>query len=179
VHEIEAAYVGPFYLKMMGLNALRHADGLWLQLIEAGRAVTDDEVRWMLAGTVTVERLREKMPATRHWRPMVMGGWLALARPAGAVRDDLLAAMEHSGGSLTAPSLCVSAHLLAGAAAVPAMRAYPGRDQTRHDGSERFVGAALESLGAPAPVVPDDQDRENFTSLLGLAGRLRDAFIAR
>jgi hypothetical protein len=61
---LEQRCVAPFYLKMMGLNALRH-DGLLSAVREVARETTDSEVAELLA---------------LHWRPRVMGAWLASGR---------------------------------------------------------------------------------------------------
>ncbi|WP_214109832.1 hypothetical protein [Acrocarpospora catenulata] len=55
--DLERRCVSPFYLKMMGLNALRH-DVLFDTLRKVARGTTDDEVAELLAS---------------HWRPRVMG----------------------------------------------------------------------------------------------------------
>ncbi|GII57274.1 hypothetical protein Pth03_56630 [Planotetraspora thailandica] len=54
----------PFYLAMMGLNALRR-DVPFDTLREVARGTTDDEVAELLAS---------------HGRPRVMGAWLASGR---------------------------------------------------------------------------------------------------
>lgn len=188
MNEIEVRYVRPFYLKMMGLNAIQNADRLWPELLAAGRTVTSDDVCWMLG--------------CGAWRPGVMGGWLALAVPAEPARADLLAAMQSSGGSLTAPVFATVLLLLTGADAIPSMTEYTQRQSSfeRRDGSERFVAAALGRLGAipvtasswddqsrlaravaersgyEQTVTPRPSDIDNLAAMLDIAARLRDAF---
>jgi hypothetical protein len=122
MNEIESSFVMPFYLKMMGLNALHLTDELWASLIVTGRAVAASDVRWMLRAS--------------HWRPVVMGAWFSLAVPAESVMDDLLTAMSESKGSLTASPLAAAATLVAGRAAVPAMVDYIN-----------FIGAPFDATG--------------------------------
>lgn len=162
MNKIEVDLVKPFYLDMMGLNGLRIMDELWVSMIAAGRTVTVSEVSWMLG--------------TGHWRPVVMGAWFSVAVPAESVRDDLLAAMSQSQGSLTAPPLAAAATVVAGPAAVPAMIAYIDfiMAPTRRDGSEDVVAAAVEYLGAESPLAPTDRGRLAFHDIHGVAMRLQE-----
>lgn len=164
MNEIESSFVKPFYLKMMGLNALRLTDELRASLIVAARTVRTSDVRWMLQ--------------SGHWRPVVMGAWFSLAVPTESVMDDLLTAMSESKGSLTAPPLAAAATLLAARAAVPAMVDYidfivvPGRP----DGSEAIVAAAVEYLGSDPVIALTDETRRTFRDIHDVAIRLRQAF---
>lgn len=164
LNPIESRFVKPYYLKMMGLNALHLADHLWATLIETGRGVSAADVRWMLG--------------TGHWRPVVMGAWFSLAVPAERIADDLLIAMTESKGSLTAPPLAVAAALGAGRAAVPAMINFINfnMEPTRRDGSESIVAAAIEHLGAGPHMVPSDSARQSFNDLWDVGSRLRNAW---
>jgi hypothetical protein len=161
--EIESTFVKPFYLKMMGLNALGVADDLWSDLVAAGRTVTVREVSWMLR--------------TGHWRPVVMGAWFSVTVAAELVHDDLTVAMSRSQGSLTAPPLVAAATLVAGTAAVPAMTTYIEFMTTSAfgDGSEDVVAAAVEHLGAQAAIPPTDEGRRAFLGVYDVAVRLGDA----
>jgi hypothetical protein len=162
MNEIETNLVKPFYLTMMGLNALRATGDLRTGLLAAARMVTVDEVSWMLR--------------TGHWRPVVMGAWFSPAVPAEPVRGDLLAAMARSQGSLTAPPLAAAATVVAGASAVPAMISYLEfiTASGRPDGSEDVVAAAVEHLGAESPVIPTDEGRRSFRGLHDVAMSLRE-----
>lgn len=164
MNEIESNFVKPFYLKMMGLNALRLTDELRASLIVTGRAVAPGDVKWMLQAG--------------HWRPLVMGAWFSLAVPAESVTDDLLTAMSESKGSLTAPPLAVAAALVVGSAAVPAMVDYINFIVTplRRDGSEAVVAAAVEYLGSDPEIAPTDRARQTFRDIRDVAIRLREAF---
>jgi hypothetical protein len=161
VNEIESTFVKPFYLKMMGVNAVRATDELWADVVSAGRTVTADEVNWLLG--------------TALWRPVVMGAWFSVTVPAEAVSTGLVAAMSQSRGSLTAPALAAAATVVAGAEAVPGMIAYLDFMMSRPDGSENVVAAAVEYLGAEAPMVPSEAGRQAFRDVHGVAVRLRDA----
>jgi hypothetical protein len=164
MNEIESSFVKPFYLKMMGLNALHVTDELWASLIVTGRTVAASDVRWMLRAG--------------HWRPVVMGAWFSLAVPAESVMDDLLTAMSESKGSLTAPPLAAAATLVAARAAVPAMVDYinfmvaPGR----RDGSEAIVAASVEYLGSDPVIALTDETRRMFRDIHDVAIRVREAF---
>jgi hypothetical protein len=59
--DLERRCVLPFYLRMMGLNALSHVVP-FDTLRDVARETTDDEVTRLLAS---------------EWRPRVMGAWLA------------------------------------------------------------------------------------------------------
>lgn len=109
--DLERRCVVPFYLKMMGLNATGR-DVPLDELLKVARETTDDEVAMLLGS---------------HWRPRVMGAWLASGR-AQRLKPALLASLETSAGSLTAPPLAaVALHGLA-ETAVPSLTTYLRRD---------------------------------------------------
>lgn len=164
MNEIESRFVKPFYLKMMGLNALRLTDELRGSLIATGRVVAATDVKWMLQAG--------------NWRPVAMGAWFSLAVPAESVMDDLLTAMSKSKGSLTAPPLAAAATLVAGTAAVPAMVDYINFIATpaRRDGSEAVVAAAVEYLGSDPTIALPDSARHTFRDIYDVATRLLEAF---
>jgi len=153
--------VRPFYLKMMGLNALQHADALWADLTRAGRRATEADVKQLLAPD--------------HWRPVVMGSWFSLRFGPDQVGGDLLHAIDMCGGTLTAPPLAVAAAIVIGEDAAPALLDYIDRDIERQQGAATYVAAVLEELGATARVSPDEDDRGAIVSLIDVAQRLRSA----
>lgn len=110
-HEI----VSPFYLHMMGINAIRYGAEHRDAVIETGATVTPDDVRSLLRS---------------GWREQSMGAWYALVLPAEAsmIVADVLAALERSRGTLTAPPLAVAAVTLAWTEALPSLRRYTERD---------------------------------------------------
>jgi hypothetical protein len=65
-------------------------------------------------------------------------------------------------------------------AAAGALSAYltASAQSRRPLGSEGFVGAALERLGAAPPVTPSADDRRTFERMTTLAVQLREAFQA-
>jgi hypothetical protein len=157
--DLERRCVLPFYLKMMGLNALRH-DALLGILREVGRETADDDVAVLLAS---------------DWRQRVMGAWLAAGRTPG-LRSALLESLETSRGSLTAPPLATVALYGLGAAAVPSLRIYLRRDLERQLGCASFVAAVLERLdAAPAAPAVGAQDRAAVSRMLIVASRLDEA----
>lgn len=144
---------------MMGLNALNR-DVPFDALREVVRETTDDEVAELLAS---------------HWRPRVMGAWLASARTR-CLEDALLKSMETSAGALTAPPLATVALHGLGEKAVPSLKTYLRQDLGHRWGSASFVAAVLERLDAtPADVAIDDQDRRAVDGMLIVARRLAEA----
>jgi hypothetical protein len=154
--ELEQRCVVPFYLKMMGLNALTH-DTLIGAVREVARTTTDDEVTMLLASA---------------WRPRVMGAWLACGR-AESVEAALLRSLQTSAGSLTAPPLAAVALHGLGARAVPALQAYLKQDLEHEMGAATFTAAVLERLNAAPPgVLVKERDRTALDGMLAIAGRL-------
>ncbi len=149
----------PFYLKMMGLNALSHVVP-FDTLRDVARGTTDEEVATLLAS---------------QWRPRVMGAWLASGRTQ-RLEAALLTSLETSWGTLTAPPLAAVALHGLGAKAVPSLEAYLRRDFEHQLGSASFTAAVLERLGAvPAGVAIDDQHRRAVDGMLMVVGRLAAA----
>jgi hypothetical protein len=135
--EDETKYVKPYYLKMMGLNAIWEAEAPPIRDVqEVSESVSDETVLRFLRG---------------EWRPRVMGAWFALTHAAATIGADLARSMETCGGSLTAPPLAVSAATVLGREAVPSLMSYATGDVGKRDSSNRFVAAVLESLGQSLP----------------------------
>ena len=157
--DLERRCVAPFYLSMMGLNALSH-DVPYGTLHEVARETTDDEVAQLLGS---------------HWRPRVMGAWLASGR---ALLPDavLLKSLETSAGSLTAPPLATVALDRLGTKAVPSLSTYLRQDLEHQWGSASFVAAVLERLDAtPIGVAVDGQDHTAVDGMLSVARRIAEA----
>jgi hypothetical protein len=151
--------VAPFYLSMMGLNALTHRVP-YDTLREIARETTDEEVTRLLRS---------------EWRPRVMGAWLAAGR-AVLLEAELLKSLETSAGSLTAPPLAAVALRGLGVKAVPSLKTYLQQDLVNEWGSASFIAAALERLdAAPRGVVVDDQQRAAVDGMLGVARRMAEA----
>jgi hypothetical protein len=107
-----------------------------------------------------------------HWRPRVMGAWLAFGRTE-RLGPALLESLEPSQGSLTAPPLAAVALHGLGARAVPSLKAYLHEHLEQRWGSASFVAAVLERLdAAPTGVEIRDQDREAVDGMLIVARRL-------
>lgn len=156
--DLERRYVQPFYLTMMGLNALC-GEVPFDTLRDAARQLTDDDVTLLLNSA---------------WRPRVMGAWFASGR-GGRLETALLRSLETSGGSLTAPPLATVAVRELGARAVPSLRAYLQRDLEHEWGSASFAAAALERLGAvQGDVAAGDRDRSGLDHMLTVACRLAE-----
>jgi hypothetical protein len=157
--DLEQRCVLPFYLRMMGLNALSR-DVPFDSLREVARGTTDDEVAELLAS---------------HWRPRVMGAWLAPGRTQ-RLEAALLESLETSLGSLTAPPLATVALHGLGVKAVPSLTTYLRRDLEHGWGSASFVAAVLERLDAtPTGISVDDQDRRAVDGMLFVTRCLAEA----
>lgn len=155
--DLETRCVLPYYLKMMGLNALQHRVD-FQSLTEVGQRTSDDEVVRLLRGA---------------WRPRAMGAWFSVGRRDPDVLETLLWSLTTSAGSLTAPPLATAAVVNVGARAVDALLGYLVNDVAHADGSGRFIGAALEHLGVPtAGVEVTDRDRSALAGMLAVAARL-------
>lgn len=147
--------IAPFYLNMMGLNALSAPMELLTEVVETGR---------LLSAVNVVELLRDS------WRPLVMGAWFSLLQDDDTVNEALLQALSSSLGSLTSPPLSVAAIVLTGAKAVPFLQEYLRRDLEFSYGASGFVSAALEHLGDQShPWQTQDRDRGDFLPLLNCA----------
>jgi hypothetical protein len=146
----------PFYLKMMGLNALENADELWDGLLRAGESASLAEVTTLLG--------------QGHWRPVVMGAWFSLKFDRELIGDDLKRAVNMCQGSLTAPPLAVAAAVVIGSDAASTLIDYINRGQL---GSESFVAAVVADLGRDAPIAFDERDRRAVTGMSDVAHRLR------
>jgi hypothetical protein len=130
--ELEERCVVPFYLQMMGLNALGYPVP-FTRLRDVGRPTTNDEVIELLGGL---------------WRPRVMGAWFAAGRTEPDVIEAVLASLATSAGSSTAPPLATVAILGSGTGAMESMRTYLEADLAHRRGSAGFIAAALEHVGA-------------------------------
>ena len=157
MNDLERRCVLPFYLDMMGISV--PAEVPFDALREVARTTTDDEVAQLLGS---------------HWRPRVMGAWLASGR-ALRLEAALLQSLETSLGSLTAPALAtVALHGLADKA-VPSLKIYLQHHLDNQWGSAAFVAAVLERLDAAPPhVAIDDQARKALDQMLVIARRLAE-----
>lgn len=161
---VEKRLVEPFYLGMMGLNALRNADECWAGLVRAGRNTNLAEVQTLLAPD--------------HWRPVVMGAWFSLRFNAAQVGDDLIGALSRCRGTLTAPPLAVAASLVLGRDSGPPLIEYIERDISQQYGAAGFVSAAHERICGTATVEVTDGDRQDLKDMLNLAEKMRTALTA-
>ncbi|HSU34889.1 MAG TPA: hypothetical protein VLJ88_04440 [Propionibacteriaceae bacterium] len=124
----------PFYLKMMGLNAV-HYPVPYTVIAEVSQQTSDEEVMQLLRGS---------------WRPRVMGAWLSAGREDPLLVKTLLWSLTTSLGSLTAPPLASVAVFATGSGAMAALQEYLGTDVAHSDGSAGFIGAAIQHLGGDA-----------------------------
>lgn len=153
---LERSAVKPFYLGMMGLNAL-HREVPWQNLWRLNRKTSDADVVTLLRGL---------------WRPRVMGAWLSTGREE-RLAAELLTSLETSAGSLTAPPLAAVAVHGLGPRAIPALRTYLAIDLQQQHGSGGFIAAMLETFdAAPADVTIEEHDREDAQQMLAVAHQL-------
>lgn len=156
----EDRFVTPFYLAMMGTNAIEHAEAdLLRRVVAVGRDASVVDVVWLLRG---------------EWRWRVMGAWFSLLHDSEAVTQAVLRSLETSGGSLTAPPLAVAAVLLADHEAESALAAYVAEDVLHGWGSAEFVSAAMEHLGMRAPVELSQRHRSDFEQMHAIGKAVRD-----
>jgi len=160
VSPVEDRFVAPFYLAMMGTNAIEHADAdLLRRVVAVGRDASVRDVVWLLRG---------------EWRPRVMGAWFSLLHDGEAVTRAVLQALETSRGSLTAPPLAVAAVLLADHEAESALAAYVAEDVLHGWGAAAFVSAAMDHLGLRVPMELSHGHRSDFQQMHAIAKAVRD-----
>jgi hypothetical protein len=161
----EARLVRPFYLDMMGLNAPGQIDSTLRALMKVGRRVTADDVN-------------ELLQSDGGWRPVVMGAWFSLKFTPEAVGPGLMSALRRCEGTLTAPPLAVSAALLLGTAASPALLDCIERDAEYQHGATPFVWGVVETLGVTTPASYDGAQHESVAAMYAVATRLQAGFRA-
>ncbi|MGW5668065.1 DUF6000 family protein [Micromonospora sp. NPDC003776] len=163
--ELIARYVVPFYLDMMGTNALRYGLPRIPALADLGRGASPADVIALLQDS---------------WRPRVMGAWYAIRVAGPDVCAVVLQALATSRGSLDAPSLATAAVVLDGPGAAEALQQYFDEDQTHGWGAGGVIAAAADYLrrhhqvATPLPL-PTDADRDTFNALIDIARRLQAA----
>lgn len=152
--------VTPFYLDMMGTNALLRADAELLRdVVTVGRDASVEAVVSLLRG---------------EWRARVVGAWFSLLHDSDDVRQAVLRSLGTSSGSLTAPPLAVAAVLLADREAESALAEYVAQDVAHGWGSAAFVSAAMDHLGDRAPVDVSQRDRNDFGQMLAIGRAVRE-----
>jgi hypothetical protein len=159
VDELMAAYVRPYYLKMMGVNAGRAERSVLASVKETSRTVTADTVLRLL----------------RHdWRERVMGAWYAARVGGPEVTTEVLGALQTSQGSLDAPALATAAVVLAGPDSLDAIEHYHPEDE---DGATTMSAAAdylRERYHVTSTLSPaEPAAREVFDGLVEIAERIR------
>ena len=158
VDDLTERYVKPFYLDMMGVNALSQAEEHIPALQRLGPTLDPADLIRLLRG---------------QWRPRVMGAWFALFHAPSTVGDEVLRSLETAAGSLTAPPLATVAVYLLDTTAIPSLATYASSAVASQDGSGRFIAAALEHLDAvPGAGNVLGDDRAAFAAMLAFAGRL-------
>lgn len=149
----------PYYLKMMGLNAVDVSSDLLREIAAMARTTTEEE---------TISLLRAE------WRPCVMGAWIATTKRGNDVADAVSMALMRSLGSLTAPPLAIAAVTLVEARALPALIHYYAEDIEHGYGSTGIIQAATQYLAENYDVenplgAPDARSVEAFADLLDIA----------
>ncbi|MBG6103218.1 DUF6000 family protein [Micromonospora vinacea] len=157
--------VVPFYLDMMGTNAVRHGQPLITALAEAGRGITPAQVTALLRD---------------GWRPQVMGAWYSVTLAGPEVAAAVLHALATSWGALDAPPLATAAVVLAGPESIEALERYFAADQAAGWGASGIIAAAADHVrrhhhAATSLPAATKTDQETFAALLDVARRLQAA----
>jgi hypothetical protein len=157
--------VTPFYLRMMGLNAMEYGPALVDDIAAVAQSVTADDVVTLLRSA---------------WRERVMGAWLATIHDTPLVRTAVLQSLESCLGALTSPPLATVGVLQCGPESRNSLRLYRIADLANEWGAVGFIDAAIEYLEEPPSPDSDEshlrpEDRSNLASLLAIAERLRAA----
>jgi len=157
--------VVPFYLDMMGTNAIRYGQPLTTALADASRGVTPAQVTALLRD---------------GWRPQVMGAWYSVTVAGAEVTTAVLHAVATPRGALDAPSLATAAVVLAGPEAIEALERYFAADQAKGWGASGIIAAAADHVRRHHHVntslpAPSKTDQDTFAALLDVARRLRVA----
>ncbi len=156
-----AKLIVPFYLQMMGMNAVSTSGrDLLPEVARIGRSLDPSEVVELLEG---------------GWRLRVMGAWFSVVRDEPEVVVAVLASLETSLGALTSPPLATAAVVLAGSEAASALATYALFDSQHDAGACGFVSAAAQYVGASVCCSPTDGDRRAFAEMLSFAEQLAAA----
>lgn len=156
-------YVRPFYLKLMGFNAVAASDELLQEVHRRAGELRPAEVEGLLLSP---------------WRQRVMGTWYAIAAPREGYRDVIHQSLRSSQGSLTAPALLVAVIQYSGSDGLAAIADYARADVASSWGSADAARAAAAilsgALGCANPLVASKPDElQRFRELIGVADRVR------
>lgn len=171
MNRAETRLVAPFYLDMMGSNAL------WLhvrkrrRLVRRGRTVSLEDVHYLLSGGSLEMTQGDRV--FLHWRPVVMGAWLSLRFEPDEVKDALLYSLDHTAGDLTALPLASATVILVGSESAGTLRSNRLRSMDREAHTVAYLDAALESLGEAPENAVDDDVRASFAELIAFGRQLR------
>jgi len=153
---IARVYTVPFYLAFRELSD--PASGKVAELVATARTASVDEILWMLR--------------TESWRQHRVGGWFALVRPEPAVVAALPASIGIGNPFHAGPVLAVSAALLCGTGAIPALREVTGR-VAEYGGDPGFYGALREWLEGAGKPARKDGGWASVGAYIELAERIR------
>lgn len=127
--------VSPHYLKLMGSSAADADRDVLGNVAHRSRAVTDEQVRLMLAG---------------GWRPLVMGCWYAIAIDDDALSDPVHDALETCQGNLTSPALITATLFYPSVRTLPLLVDYAATDRRMGWAAADIADAAvLRVTGRP------------------------------
>lgn len=153
--ELVERCVVPFYLQMMGPHAVVEGLALLPQMARVPNDTTPQEVAILLGG---------------HWRPRVMGSWLAVRFRGQCVEGALEESIRTCRDGESAAPLATAACLVLGLRGIPPLRALTDQGWGRHG----YVAAALEHLGdAVPPGIASRRDHEVFEQMMSLAQQLQ------
>lgn len=157
-------YVKPFYLNLMGFNAVNAEHDLIARVGHRGRKLS----------TLDISQLLQM-----HWRPRAMGAWYAIAAQdpslSAAVHDSLETCLGH----FTSPPLITATLVYPNAGTAGLLLDYIEVDQRSQWGAAGVAAAALarlepknEGLGLRGSLVTAE-DIELVDKLLGVARALQ------
>lgn len=167
--DLRKAYVDPFYLAMMGMNATTADETVLAAVRERATQISPRNVARLLYS---------------EWRPRVMGAWYAVAAPRPELGEVVLQSLRTSTGALTAPALLAATLDYVEAGAVPAVDAaavvddYHRRDVVAEWGAAGLARVAADALAQVTGTErhlpdPDPADAEAFEALRAVAKGLR------
>lgn len=152
--DLEKRCVHPFYLQMMGLNALKYGVPSF-ELAQVARTTSDDEVATLLAS---------------DWRARVMGAWLSAGRT-DRLAEHVTRSLDTSSGAFTAPPLIAVLVNDLGIGAADSIARYRDRDVDNAWGAEGFATAALQHMER-RPIASTTPGQRSLDGLLAIARTL-------
>ena len=157
-------FVSPFYLKLMGFNAMDVPADLITKVRERSRKLSAQDITQLLQ---------------MHWRPRVMGAWYAIAARDASLSAEVHDSLETCLGHLTSPPLITAALAYPNASTASLFQDYIEADKRMQWGAAGFAAAALAHLQpkiedeASADPLARAEDREAVSRLAAFGRALQ------